>query len=37
MEKIFYERLVYELVDDESLSYATSQNLTEKMFQAEMG
>ena len=36
-EKNSYERRVYELVDDESLSKTISQNLTGKMFQALMG
>ena len=36
-EKISYERRVYESVDDESFSQAISQNLTGKMFQAQMG
>ena len=36
-EKISYDGRVYESVDDESLSYAISQNLTGKNFQALMG
>ena len=31
------EKISYESVDVESLSYAISQNLTSKMFQAVMG
>ena len=37
MEKISYERCVYESVDDKSLSYARSQYLAGKKFQAVMG
>ena len=37
MEKTSYERHLYESVDDESLSFTTSQNLTGKKFQAVMG
>ena len=37
MKNNSYERRVYESVDDESLSYARSQNLTSKRFQAVMG
>ena len=32
MEKISYEHRIYESVDDESLSYAISRNLTGKKF-----
>ena len=34
VEKISHERLVYESVDDKSLTKVASQNLTEKRFQA---
>ena len=34
MGKISYERRAYESVDDRSLSYAISQNVTGKVFQA---
>ena len=37
MEKNYYERCVYESVDDENLSQAISQNLNGKMFQAVVG
>ena len=36
MQTISYERRVHESVDDESLSYARSQNLTGKRFQTVM-
>ena len=36
-EKISYDGRVYESVDNESLSYAISQNLTGKNFQSLMG
>ena len=37
MKNNSYERLVYESVDDESLSFSTSQNWTGEKFQAVMG